>query len=75
MPEIELKPKTIEATARRRRPLSKPLAWGMVVFGCGVLVSIYWLRNEVTADNLFFGAAFLAFCIGLIIAEIFRDVD
>jgi hypothetical protein len=69
MPEIELPP----GKYRWRRPLSKPLAWAYVALGVGMLGFIYFTWSPARVN--FFATAFVAFCLGLIVAGILRDVD
>lgn len=75
MPEIELKPKTIEATARRRRPLSKPLAWFYVAVAVALLGWLYLSRFELSAENLFMGTAFVAIGLGVLLGALFQHID
>lgn len=75
MPEIDLKPKIIEATARRRRPLSKPLAWGFVVACVVALGWLFWTRDEGSTASLFGATVVFSLALGLILAGIFHDVD
>jgi hypothetical protein len=70
MPEIDLPP----GKYRWRRPLSLPLAWAFVALGLGMLGWLYWHRATLTPDNLFFGSVFVAFCVGLVAAEIGKNL-
>lgn len=66
-------PKIIEGTARRRPPLSKPLAWAYVAIGLALLGWLYWTRTATPLE--FVSIAFVSICLGGVLAAIFRDVD
>lgn len=67
--------KEINGKARRIRPLSLPLAWAFVALGAVMLGWLGWNREALTPWELFSGTAFVAFCVGGIVAAIFRNID
>jgi len=69
MPE----PKIIEGKARRRPPLSKPLAFAYIALG---LAMIGWmlLTPPYTIGHMLFASG-MAFAVALIVAELMRNLD
>jgi len=71
MPDLE--PKTIEGTARRRRPLSKPLALAFIVAGIGALVWAYFTRSDSPAHFGF--TVLITMGVTFLVGELLRDID
>lgn len=69
MPEIELPP----GKYRWRRPLSKPLALVYVAGGLAGIGWLWWTRTGTSAEILL--TAFVGICVGILAAELLRNVD
>lgn len=69
MPE----PKIIEGKARRRPPLSKPLAVLYIAIGIAMLGWIYIVRSS--SDAFFFLTVIVSMATAFIVAELMRNLD
>ncbi len=68
-----LEPKIIEGKARRRPPLSKPLALIYIAGGIGMLTWAYFTRTDSPA--YFFFIAGVAAATGGLIASLLNEID
>lgn len=66
-------PKIIEGKARRRPPLSKPLAFAYIAVGLGMLTWAYFTRSN--SDAYFFLIVIVTAATTLIVAELMRNLD
>lgn len=66
-------PKIIEGKARRRPPLSKPLALLFIVFGLGLLTWAFFNRTD--GPETFFFVALIAAGTGGLIASLLNEID
>lgn len=69
MPE----PKIIEGKARRRPPLSKPLAFVYIAGGLGMLTWAFFTRTDSAA--YFFFIAGVSAATAFVVAELMRNFD
>ena len=67
------KPRIIEGKARRRPPLSKPLALVYICVGLGMLGWAFFTRSDSAA--YFFFIVVVAGCTGGLIASLLNEID
>jgi peptidoglycan/LPS O-acetylase OafA/YrhL len=66
-------PKIIEGKARRRPPLSKPLALIYIAIGIAMLVWVYFVKDG--SDPYFFLTIIVSVATAFIVAELMRNLD